>query len=84
MKKKSFRFNSKKTNFFNKKVQDLTVGETLAYGAVASVLAIGVSLIPFAVLDKMEKKSESNVGIELWKDTNFINTSEDEEEVEEI
>lgn len=47
-------------NFFNKKATDLTVGETLAYGAVCSVAALAISLIPWAVISLKEKIEENS------------------------
>ena len=87
MKKKNhFRFNSKKakTNFFNKKVNDLTVGETIAYGAACSVVALAISLIPLGIIGIKEKMENKADPVELWKESVLTKNTEDEEEVEEV
>lgn len=86
MKKKNhFRFNSKKAkkNFFNKKVNDLTVGETLAYGATCSVVALAVSLIPLAVIGIKEKMENKADPVELWKEAVLTTKTEDEDDAVE-
>lgn len=71
-----------KKNFFNKKVNDLTVGETLAYGAACSVVAIVVSMIPLAVIDLKEKIEENHRPV-YDPNTGFkINYSDEVEEVD--
>ena len=72
-----------KKNFFNKKVNDLTVGETVAYGAVCSVVAIAVSLIPLAVID-IKEKIEENKRPTYDSETGLkINYSDEVEEVDD-
>lgn len=84
MKKANRRFGKvSKKNFFNKKVNDLTVGETLAYGAACSVVAIVVSLIPLAVIDLKEKIEENKKPL-YDPNTGFkINYSDEVEEVDD-
>ena len=86
MKKKNhFRFNSKKakTNFLNKKVNDLTVSETIAYGAVCSVVALAISLVPLAVIGIKEKMEENRKPM-YDSETGFkINYSDEVEEVDD-
>lgn len=78
---------SKKKNFFNKKVNDLTVGETVAYGAVCSVVAIIVSLIPLAVIDVKEKIEDNRKPMydpETGFKINYSDTVEEVDDTEEV
>lgn len=70
-------------NFFNKKATDLTVGETLAYGAVCSVAALAISLIPWGVIS-LKEKIEENKKPMYDPNTGFkINYSDEVEEVDD-
>ena len=72
-----------KKNFFNKKVNDLTVGETLAYGVACSVAALAVSLIPLGIIE-LKEKIEENKRPTYDSETGFkINYSDEVEEVDE-
>ena len=71
-------------NFFNKKATDLTVGETLAYGAVCSVAALAISLMPLAVIGIKEKNEENRKPM-YDSETGFkINYSNEDETTEEF
>ena len=70
-------------NFLNKKVNDLTVGETLAYGAACSVVAIVVSLIPLAVIDIKDNRKpmyDSETGLKI----NYSDEVEEVDDTEEV
>lgn len=88
MNKKTKRFKKRGTkkpkNFFNKKVNDLTVGETIAYGAACSVVAIIVSLIPLAAIDIKEKIEENKKPLYNAETGLKINYSDEDEETEEL
>ena len=74
-------------NFFNKKATDLTVGETLAYGAACSVVAIVVSLIPLAVIvikEKLEENKRPTYDSETGLKINYSDEDEEVDDTEEV
>lgn len=76
---------NKATKFFNKKCQDLTVKETLIYGAVASVAAVVVSIVPFAVLGYIENKEPKVAETPMFHfPTSAEEATEEVEETEEF
>lgn len=86
MKKVNRHFGKKvsKKNFFDKKVNDLTVGETLAYGAACSVVAIVVSLIPLGIIELKEKIEENRKPMYDSETGLKINYSDEDETAEEF
>ena len=78
------KFNKRKNNkikrFWNKRAQDLTVGESIVYGLAASVAALGLTFIPLAIIGAIENKEPKKVEIPVW---NLPKTEEATEEVDE-
>lgn len=78
------KFNKRKNNkiqkFWNKRAQDLTVGETVVYGLAASAVALGITFIPLAIMGMIENHEPKKVEIPVW---NLPKTDEATEEVDE-
>ena len=78
------KFKKRKSNkiqrFWNKKTNDLTVGETIVYGLAASAVALGLTFIPLAIIGAIENKEPKVAEIPIW---NLPKTDEATEEVDE-
>ena len=81
---KKFKKNKRKTNkiqkFWNKRAQDLTVGESVVYGLAASAVALGITFIPLAIMGAIENREPKVAEIPIW---NLPKTEEATEEVDE-
>ena len=84
MAKKFKRKNNKIQRFWNKKTQDLTVGESIVYGLAASVAALGLTIIPLAVISAIENEEPKKVEIPVWNLPTVGEATEDTEEAEEL
>ena len=80
------KFNKKRKNnkiqkFWNKRAQDLTVGESVVYGLAASAVALGLTFIPLAIIGAIENKEQKE--IESAFNWNSLKTEEATEEINE-
>lgn len=84
------KFNKKRKNnkiqkFWNKRAQDLTVGESVVYGLAASAVALGLTFIPLAIIGAIENKEQKEFD-SVWNTLKVEKATLDEidEEAEEL
>lgn len=84
------KFNKKRKNnkiqkFWNKRAQDLTVGESVVYGLAASAVALGLTFIPLAIIGAIENKEQKEIESAFnWNSLKTEEATDEDEEAEEL